>query len=73
MPSYLLCSNDRGIFVMAFAEHATYRRKVAFTQADIWYYHQRIIIDVYARQWKIAEVIEDENASETNAVVEERG
>eukprot|EP00268_Persea_americana_P031307 TRINITY_DN3043_c1_g1_i10.p1 TRINITY_DN3043_c1_g1~~TRINITY_DN3043_c1_g1_i10.p1 ORF type:complete len:234 (-),score=23.08 TRINITY_DN3043_c1_g1_i10:200-901(-) len=65
--------NDSGIFVMAYAEHAAYRRKVAFTQADIWYYHQRIVIDVYVRQWELADVVEDENALETNGVVEERG
>ena len=58
---------------MAYAEHAAYRRKVAFTQADIWYYHQRIVIDVYVRQWELADVVEDENALETNGVVEERG
>lgn len=73
MPSYLLCSNDCGIFVMAFAEHAALRRKVALTQADIWYYRQRIVIDIYARQWEMADVVEDENALETNAVTEERG
>ncbi|RWR93501.1 sentrin-specific protease 1-like protein [Cinnamomum micranthum f. kanehirae] len=65
--------NDCGIFVMAFAEHAALRRKVALTQADIWYYRQRIVIDIYARQWEMTDVVEDENALETNAVTEERG
>ncbi|KAJ8616025.1 hypothetical protein MRB53_035397 [Persea americana] len=49
--------NDCGIFVMAYAEHAAYRRKVAFTQADIWYYRQRIVIDVYTRQWEMVDVV----------------
>ncbi|KAJ8621881.1 hypothetical protein MRB53_030410 [Persea americana] len=58
--------NDCGIFVMAFAEHATYHHKVAFTQADIWYYCQKIVIDVYERQLEMADVEEDEISLEAN-------
>ncbi|XXG45872.1 hypothetical protein AAC387_Pa02g0839 [Persea americana] len=41
---------DCGIFTMANAEHASYRRAIEYTQADIWYYRQKIVTDIYKKQ-----------------------
>lgn len=63
----ILCvAMNVGIFVISFAEHTAYPREVALTQPDIWYYRQKIAIDVYARQWEMTDVEEDEISLETN-------
>ncbi|RWR95735.1 hypothetical protein CKAN_02509000 [Cinnamomum micranthum f. kanehirae] len=43
-------SCDCGIFTMANAEHVAYRRAIEYTQADIWYYRQKIVTDIYQKQ-----------------------
>ncbi|KAJ8627023.1 hypothetical protein MRB53_020330 [Persea americana] len=40
---------DCGIFTMANAEHAAYRRAIEYMQADIWYYRQKIVTDIYQK------------------------
>ncbi|RWR91079.1 hypothetical protein CKAN_02021700 [Cinnamomum micranthum f. kanehirae] len=41
---------DCGIFTMANAEHVAYRRAIEYTQADICYYRQKIVTDIYQKQ-----------------------
>ncbi|RWR85250.1 serine/threonine-protein phosphatase 7 long form [Cinnamomum micranthum f. kanehirae] len=41
---------DCSIFTMANAEHVAYRRAIEYTQADIWYYRQKIVTDIYQKQ-----------------------
>lgn len=53
---YLVPSDDCGVFVMAIADHLARRRELGFTQADMWYFQQKIVHDIYHRQSKNAAV-----------------
>ncbi|KAJ8633025.1 hypothetical protein MRB53_026361 [Persea americana] len=40
-------SDDCGVFVMAIANHLARRHELRFTQADMWYFRQKIVHDKY--------------------------
>lgn len=66
LSSYFVCGNECGIFVISFAEHTAHCREVALTQPDIWYYREKIAIDIYASRWEMTDVEEDNISLETN-------
>ena len=37
---------------MAYAEHIILDRPMQFSQSDMWFYRQKIVHDVYYRQWE---------------------
>ena len=51
----LTCENlyrdDCGVFVMAYVEHLVFGQPMQFTQNDMWFYRQKIVHDVYYKQW----------------------
>ncbi|KAJ8649408.1 hypothetical protein MRB53_002431 [Persea americana] len=44
--------DDCGVFVMAYAEHLVFGRPMQFTQNDMWFYRQKIVHDIYYKQWE---------------------
>lgn len=47
-----LCRDDYGVFVMAYAEHLVLGRPMQFTQRDMWFYRQKVVHDIYYKQWE---------------------
>ena len=46
------CRDDCGVFVMAYAEHLVFERPTLLTQSDMWFYRQKIVHDIYYKQWE---------------------
>lgn len=51
------------------AEHAAYRRAIEYMQADIWYYRQKIMTDIYQKQKQLyAYFFKSQNTSPENSL-----
>ena len=44
---------DCGVFAVVFTEHCIFRHPINFTQADMMYYRQRIVIEIFKRSWEL--------------------
>ena len=47
-----LCRDDCEVFFMAYAEHLVLGWPMQFKQNDMWFYRQKIVHDVYYKQWE---------------------
>ncbi|RWR72993.1 hypothetical protein CKAN_00124200 [Cinnamomum micranthum f. kanehirae] len=45
-------TDDCELFVMAYAKHLLLGRPMQFTQSDMWFYRQKIIHDIFYKQWE---------------------